>query len=108
VKAKVSRRCPQKPIAAEGAGIADLADPAARPSPPADIGRVGILAGLSSSEADPQVDLGHLETGDLEAEIETAEREVLELLGQQPIVPGRNLSQPVIGDHEGTGLPRVR
>jgi len=42
----------------------------------------------------------------LEAEIEPAERKVLELLGQQLVVPGRDLGQPVIGDHEGAGLGR--
>jgi hypothetical protein len=29
---------------------------------------------------------------------------VLELLRQQPIVPRRNLGQPVVGDHKGAGL----
>src|SRR5262249_4294860 len=53
---------------------------------------------------DPQIDLAHLESGDLEAEIKTAERKVLQLLGQQPVVPGRDLGQPVIGDHEGADL----
>jgi cold shock CspA family protein len=38
------------------------------------------------------------------AEIETEQREVLKLLRQQPVVPGGDLGQPVIGDHEGAGL----
>ena len=33
-----------------------------------------------------------------------SEREVLELLRQQPVIPVRDLGQPVIGDHEGAGL----
>src|SRR6266436_10442387 len=55
---------------------------------------------------DPQIDLGHLEAGDLEAEIEPEEREVLELLGQQPVVPGGDFGQPVVGDRKGASLGR--
>jgi hypothetical protein len=33
-------------------------------------------------------------------------REFLELFGQQPIVPGRDLGQPVIGNPEGSSLLR--
>ena len=54
--------------------------------------------------SDPQVDLAHLKAEDLEVEIEPREREVLELLRQQPIVPSRVLTEPVVGDPEGAGL----
>ncbi|MGB9646771.1 MAG: hypothetical protein WCB44_16855, partial [Stellaceae bacterium] len=55
---------------------------------------------------DPQIDLTHLDTGELETKIEAQQREILELLGEQPVIPGRNFAQPVIGDHEGLGLGR--
>jgi len=61
---------------------------------------------LSSSEVIRRVDLGRHEACDLETEIEPAERKVLELLGQQLVIPGRDLGQPIIGDHEGAGLGR--
>jgi hypothetical protein len=54
---------------------------------------------------DPQIDLAHLEADDLDVEIETNQRQMLELLRQQPVIPDRNLGQPVIGDHESAGLP---
>ena len=38
------------------------------------------------------------------AEVETEKGEVLELLGEQPVVPRRDLGEPVIGDHKGAGL----
>ena len=41
-------------------------------------------------EAVAQIDLADLEAGQLEAEIETEQREVLKLLRQQPVVPGRS------------------
>jgi len=53
---------------------------------------------------DPQIDLGHLETGNFKAEVETGQRKVLELLREQPVIPGGNLSEPVVGDHESAGL----
>jgi hypothetical protein len=55
---------------------------------------------------DPQIDLGHVKTRDLEAEIEPKQREVLELFGEQPVVPGRDLGQPVVGDAESPQLSR--
>jgi hypothetical protein len=55
-----------------------------------------------------QVDLGHLKAGQLEAEIETNQEKVFELLGKQPIVPIGDLGKPIIGDHERTGLGRAQ
>jgi hypothetical protein len=48
----------------------------------------------------------HLEAGDLDIEVKSAERELLELLSEQPIVPSGNLREPIVGDHEGARLGR--
>ena len=55
---------------------------------------------------DPQIDLTRLEAGDLDIEIKAAKRELPELLGEQLIVPGGNLGQSIVGDHEGAGPGR--
>ncbi len=70
------------------------------------IGRISSLGGCVLERGDPQVDLAHLEAGHFEVEVETAERKVPELLGEQTVVPGRDLGQPVVGDHEGARLGR--
>jgi hypothetical protein len=36
---------------------------------------------------DPQVNVGHFETGDLDVEIEPQQQAILELLRQEPVVP---------------------
>ena len=46
------------------------------------VGRVIDRRGWTVKRTDPQIDLAHFETGDLEAEIETEHREVLKLFGQ--------------------------
>ena len=69
--------------------------------------RIGGVVGrvrLVLERCDAQIDLAHLKAGELEAEIEAEQREVLELLRQQLVVPGGDLGQPVVGDHEGAGL----
>jgi len=96
----------QQPMVAKEPEIAQLADRRPGRDFRCGIGRVVTLLGHVIERGDPQVDLGRHEAGDLEAEIEPAEREVLELLGQQPIVPGGDLGQPVVRDHEGTDLRR--
>jgi hypothetical protein len=96
----------QKPITAEKPEISDLADRRSRRDLEQHFGRVGILGRCVLERGDPQVDLAHLEAGHFEVEIETAERKVSELLGQQPVVPDRDLGQPVVGDHEGASLGR--
>ena len=55
---------------------------------------------------DAQIDLAHLKAGELEAEIEAEQREVLELLSEQPVIPGGDFGEPVVGDHEGACLLR--
>ena len=98
----------QQPMVAKEPEIAQLADRRPGRDFRCGIGRVVTLLGHVIERGDPQIDLGHLETDDLEAEIETAEREVLELLGQKPIVPRGDLGQPVVGDHERAGLGRAQ
>ena len=54
--------------------------------------------------SDPQINFGHLEAGDLKAEVETEQGEVLELLRQYLVVPVGELAQAVVADHEGAEL----
>ena len=68
-------------MVAEEPEIAQLADRRPRRGFRRSIGRVVTLRGHVIEGVDPQVDLGRHEAGDLEAEIEPEEREVLELLG---------------------------
>jgi len=71
------------------------------------VGRVVVgLSGHVIERRDPQVDLPYLKTSYLDAEIEPEQREVLELLRQQLVVPAGNFGQPVVGDHEGACLGR--
>ena len=70
------------------------------------IGRIVVGLGRVLERCDPQIDLGHLEAGDLDVEIEAEQRKILELLGEQPVVPGGDFGQAVVGDHEGAGLRR--
>jgi hypothetical protein len=65
-------------MAAEEPQIPDLADRRLGRDLGHGISRVVILLGHVIERGDPQIDLGHLEAGDLEAEIEPEEREVLE------------------------------
>lgn len=53
---------------------------------------------------DAQVDLAHVEANrpDVEFEFDAGQR--LELFGEQPIIPDRDLGQAVVGDHEGSLL----
>jgi hypothetical protein len=53
-----------------------------------------------------EIDLAHLETGDFDVEIETQQGKLFELLGQQAVVPRRDLGQSVVGNSEGSGLRR--
>ena len=91
-------------MAVEEPQIADLADRRPGRNFGYGISRVGIRRGHLVEGGDPQIDLAHLETGDLEAEVEPEDRKLLELLRQQPIVPGGDLGQAVVGDREGTNL----
>jgi hypothetical protein len=43
-----------------------------------------------------------------QTKVETEQREVAELRGQQPIVPDGDFAEPVVGDHEGAGLGRAQ
>src|SRR5204862_252494 len=52
----------------------------------------------------PKIDLGYFEADDLEIEIEPRQGKILELLRKQLVVPGRDFGQPVVGDHESSGL----
>ncbi len=71
----------QDAMLAEEPQIADLAERRARRELGHGISRVVIRLGHVIERGDPQIDLTHLEAGDLEAEIEPEEREVPELLG---------------------------
>ncbi len=63
------------------------------------VARRGLLHPL-----DEQVDLAHLEAGDLQAEVQLLEGEVPERLSQEAFIPGRVLGQLIVGDHERLGL----
>src|ERR1700730_3639949 len=65
---------------------------------------LGILIRYSARPFDQQVDLGHIETGKLQAEIEVQLREFAQLLAEEAVVPGGDLGQAIVGDHEGAGL----
>ena len=83
--------------------ISELADRRTRRNPGQSIGGIVAFRWLFKG-LDPQIDLGHVKTGDFEAEIEPKQREVLELFGEEPVVPGRDLGQPVVGDAESQQL----
>jgi hypothetical protein len=68
------------------------------------VGWVGTRRGRLLERGDPQVDLGHLKAGHFDIEIKTAERQVAQLLGEQPLVPSRIFRQLVIGDPKRAGL----
>ena len=57
---------------------------------------------------DAQVDLANLEPGGLEAKVEVELGQFLELLAQDPVVPGGGFGQSVVGDLEGFGLRLVQ
>src|SRR6516225_1338043 len=57
---------------------------------------------------DAQVDLANLEPGGLEAKVEVELGQFLELLAQDPVVPGGGFGQAVIGDLEGFGLRLIQ
>ena len=94
----------QDAMAAEEPQIADLAQRRPRRRFGHVVARIVSRVGHVVECSDPQVDLAHLEPDDLDVEIQPREREVLELLRQQPIVPGRVLAEPVVSDHEGADL----
>ena len=71
----------QQPMRAQPPQIAGLADRRRDGRLDDRIGRVRHRR-RRIERADPQIDLGHLEAGDFEAEIEAEQGEVLELLGQ--------------------------
>jgi hypothetical protein len=51
--------------------------------------------------------LTHLEVEDrtaLEAKVELEQREVPEVLGEQPLVSDGDFDEPIVGDHEGPNL----
>src|SRR5258707_8798338 len=65
-----------------------------------------IIGGLGRvlEGGDAQIDLAHLEAGVFDVEIKPNQREVLKLLREQSVVPGRDLGEPVVGDHERASL----
>ena len=65
------------------------------------MGGSAAFVSLALRELDPQVDLAHVEADRLDIEVEFDARELLQLLGQQPVIPGSDLRQPIVGDHEG-------
>src|ERR1700746_1283002 len=67
------------------------------------IGRIGRLR-LFAETFDPKIDLAHIKAGCLKIEAEIEDRELLELLPQQPVVPGRVFRQAVVGNCKGTSL----
>jgi len=71
-----------------------------------DIGRILVLLAQILERGDPQIDLAHLEARELDG-IESDQGELLELLRQQPVVPGRDFGKPVVGDHKGMRLIRI-
>ena len=83
------------------------AAPGLRPgvtAPPRSIGRPEgrpSRDGLSTAATAPSVDFADLETGRREGEIEVEAHQRLELLPEALAVPGRELREPVVGDHEG-------
>ena len=70
--------------------ISRLADRRRRRDLGQDIGRVGTRGRRVVERGDPQIDLAHLKAGDFDVKIETAERQVAQLLGQQTVVPSRD------------------
>ena len=67
-------------------------------------GIVGIGLGWDRCSLDQQIDLGHLEAGDLQVEIRGEVGEFAQLLAEQPVVPTGDFGQAIVGDHEGARL----
>ena len=93
-------------MAAQAPQISELADRWAVRKLGHHIRRVVVAFGRLVERGDPQINLAHLKTSDLDIEVEAVHRQRLELLGEQPVVPGRELAQPVIRDHKRPGLFR--
>ena len=62
--------------------------------------------GPASQTLDLQIDLSDREAGGFQVEAEIELGEHLQVLGQQRLVPGGGLGEPVVGDGEGAGLFR--
>jgi hypothetical protein len=91
----------QKFVIADNPEIAGLTDGGTRCRFGSGIGRV--ISGRSLFEAgDFEIDLADLETDNVEAEVELGDRQLLELLGEKPLVPLGVLGETVIGDHQGS------
>ena len=99
-------RAAEQVMATEQPLISNVADLGAGRNIGYRIGRIVIVLGQALERSDPQIDLADFEAGDLDAEIEPHQRELRELLGKQPVVPGRDLGQPIVGDHERASLRR--
>ena len=96
----------QHPIVAEDPQIPDFAERRIGRQLGHLIYRVVFSLARIVERLDPQIDLSHLEADDFDAEIETEQGEVPELLRQQPIVPGCDLGEPVVRDPERAHLRR--
>ena len=94
----------QDAMAAEDPQISELAEQRAGRNHGYRVGRIVVGLGQILKRRDTQVDLGHLEASDRDIKIEAEQRKLLELLGEQSVVPGGDFGQPVIRDHKGAGL----
>ena len=76
-----------------------------RPGPDRQRHIVGIGFRRRRGPFDQEIDLGHVETGGLQAEIEIEFGQLAQLLAEQAVVPAGDLGQAVVGDHEGAPAP---
>ena len=65
---------------------------------------IGILLRHGRGAFDQEIDFGHIEPGELQAEIEVQFGKLAQLLAQEPVVPGGDLGQAIVGDHKGARL----
>jgi hypothetical protein len=53
---------------------------------------------------DPEINLAHVEAGHFETKVELLQSQLLQLFGEQSVVPGRVLRQAIVGNDEGLPL----
>jgi hypothetical protein len=65
--------------------------------------RIGAIR-LRGDTLDQQIDFGDIEPGHIQAEVEIDLGEFAQLLAEQPVVPGADFGQSIIGDGKRLGL----
>ena len=93
----VPRVAAQNPVTAQQPEVADAAD---RGTDDLWNGRLVDVGVFRGERFNPQIDLAHVEADRLNVEGELDARQRFQLLGEEPVVPDRDLRQAIVGDHE--------